>query len=126
MKIAVVGSRDYPRLDLVRDAVKNFPAGSTLVSGGARGVDKVAEEAADVYGFKKQIFQAHWRKGGVYNPRAGFERNPLIINAADKVLAFYDGESRGTMHSVKLALAAKKPLVIVGPDGEPMAKADYE
>lgn len=126
MKIAIVGSRNYERLDLVRDTVKKFPFGTTLVSGGARGVDKTAEEAADVYGYKKMIFQAHWRKGGVYNPGAGLERNHLIINAADKVIAFYDGESRGTMHSVELAMKAKKPLVVIGPDGEPWAKADYE
>lgn len=126
MRIAIVGSRDYPRLDLVREAVKNFPVHTVLVSGGARGVDKMAEEAADVYGFNKIIFKPHWRKGGKYNPAAGFERNGLIVKAADRIVAFYDGESKGTMDTVKKALDAKKPLIVVGPDGEPWATADYE
>lgn len=126
MRVAFVGSRDYPRLDLVRNAVRGLPEGSTVVSGGARGVDSVAAEAAEVYGHSTMIFPAAWRtKNGKFDKGAGYKRNKDIVRAADKIVAFYDGQSKGTAHTIKLALAAKKPLVIIGPDGEAKAIADY-
>ena len=38
MKLAIVGSRDYEHLNLVRYYVESLPPGTTIVSGGARGV----------------------------------------------------------------------------------------
>jgi hypothetical protein len=44
--VAVVGSRDFPSLIHVRRYIANLPAGAIVVSGGARGVDRTAEEEA--------------------------------------------------------------------------------
>ncbi len=126
MKIAVVGSRDFIKESAVEAFIdqilmmeyKNFPCNPyhdltnndiIIVSGGARGVDKYAETFANRNGIKTKIFEANWNR---YGKRAGFLRNELIINEADKVIAFWDGKSKGTKHSIDLAIKANKPLDI--------------
>jgi nucleoside 2-deoxyribosyltransferase len=81
-----------------------------VVSGGARGVDLEAEGAARARGLAVQIFPADWDK---YGKRAGFLRNQQIVDAADTVVAFHDGVSRGTLHTIGLAKAAGKPVRII-------------
>jgi len=118
MKIAVVGSREFKDEQLIFDILfSEFTPGDTLVSGGARGVDTFAEEALENinknYGpsgqIAKKIFKPDWDK---YGKRAGFLRNELIINEADKVIAFWDGESKGTKHSIDLAIKTGKHIDI--------------
>lgn len=117
MKIAIVGSREFKDKDFVEKMVaKKLSNGDCLISGGARGVDTWAEEAISIletglYKFKieKKIFKPDWNK---YGKRAGFLRNELIINEADHVIAFWDGKSKGTKHSIDLAIKANKPLDI--------------
>jgi len=43
----------------------------------------------------------------------GFIRNQQIVDACDMVLAFWDGKSKGTQHTISLAKAQKKPTFIV-------------
>ena len=109
-----MGSREYLRLDLVKNFLtERFKEGDVLVSGGASGVDSAAEEAAE--GFTMMIFHAQWDK---YGKGAGFIRNTLIMEAADLIVAFWDGESRGTLDTLKKAKKAGKPYEIYGPKGE--------
>ena len=118
MKIAVVGSREFKEEGLILDILSSeLTPGDTLISGGARGVDTFAEEALSAINqgyapdgqISKHIFKPDWDK---YGKRAGFLRNELIINEADKVIAFWDGESKGTKHSIDLAIKAGKPIDI--------------
>lgn len=114
MKIAVVGSREFKDSQFVKDTVittfyLNAPlTGYEFVSGGARGVDTWAEECITHHTIK-HIFKPDWDK---YGKRAGFLRNELIINEADKVIAFWDGQSKGTKHSIDLAIKTGKPIDI--------------
>jgi len=101
MKIAVVGSREFKNLKLVQDFVANLPAGTTIISGGARGVDTEAEVTAIAHWLPTLIFKAEWDK---YGKSAGMKRNADIIAAADEVVAFWDGQSKGTAHTIQLAL----------------------
>lgn len=109
MNVAIVGSRDYSNLEAVRAYVQSLPKDTVIVSGGARGVDSVAEQEARKCGLKVLIFPAEWEK---YGKSAGYRRNVDIVTAADQVVAFWDGESRGTQHSINLARAQGKPLEI--------------
>lgn len=111
MKVAIVGSRDYPRLELVRMAVKHLTPEDTVISGGARGVDSEAAAAAKRNGIPLIVFLADWEK---YGKRAGFLRNTQIVEACDVVMAFWDGKSRGTMDTVTKARAAGKPVYLYG------------
>src|ERR1019366_3739515 len=100
MKIAIVGSRDYPHPEKVRALINNLPADTVVISGGARGVDTWAEQAARARGLEVIIFPALWH---AYGKRAGFIRNRQIVESADKVVAFWDGLSKGTKMSIDIS-----------------------
>lgn len=114
MNIAIVGSRDFPDWGMVTDYVDRLPKSWTIVSGAARGVDSVAAKAARLRGMAVKEFPAEWERLG---RGAGEIRNTDIINAADLVVAFWDGKSTGTKDSIDKAKVQNKPLIIFGPHG---------
>lgn len=109
MRVAVVGSINYPDLEEVRKYVRSLPKGTVVVSGGAHGVDSAAKDEADMLGMETRIFPADWDK---YGRAAGPIRNKLIVNNADVVVAFWDTNSRGTLNSFTYAIEQKKPTII--------------
>lgn len=113
LTIAIVGSRDYPNMALVRDFVRQLPQGVDIISGGARGVDSVAAHAARHYGHPVTEFMADWNR---YGKAAGFIRNQEIVDSAEFLVAFWDGKSRGTEHTIALAKKHHVPHSIFGPD----------
>lgn len=121
MNIAIVGSRGYLNYEAVYNYVlNNFRDGDVLVSGGCpRGADYLAERAAGALGIKTLIFPADWNRLG---KSAGFIRNADIVKNADKLVAFWDGESRGTQHVIGLANKAGIPVEIYINTGLPYEK----
>ena len=116
-RVAVVGSREYPSLGLVREFVRRLAArdpGATVVSGNARGVDRAAEEEARAAGLEVVSLRADWDAHG---KAAGFIRNGQIVERCDAVAAFWDGRSSGTADTVRRAEAAGKRVSVWGPDG---------
>jgi hypothetical protein len=118
IRVAVVGSRDNVQyavvaatLDTVKRHYGDLGLQFEVVSGGARGVDTYAANWADANGIGKVVFQADWAAHG---RSAGMKRNADIINAADVVLAFWDGKSPGTRNSIERTRAAGKQLFIFG------------
>lgn len=109
MKIAIVGSRDFARLDLVTAYIEALPMDTVVVSGGARGVDSVAVEAAERRGLVTVTYPADW---DAYGKGAGFIRNQLIVDQADKVVAFWDGKSKGTRDTMRKAHNVDKLKVV--------------
>jgi hypothetical protein len=117
-RVAIVGSRDYPRLDLVIRCVRSLAPGTLVISGGARGVDLQAERIARIHGLPLMVFRARWN---IYGRRAGFIRNARIVETCTRVVAFWDGSSSGTAHTIQIArLVTPRPLLVVGPDGKRM------
>jgi len=106
MKIAIVGSRDYPTRTDVESFIAALPQDTEIVSGGARGVDTWAQIAAVRRGLKVKVFKAEW---SLYGKSAGFIRNQTIVDYADRVVAFWDGFSKGTAHIIGLVSKAGKP-----------------
>jgi hypothetical protein len=64
--------------------------------------------------FDFECYPALW---DVYGKSAGYRRNADIVKAADRIVAFWDGKSSGTKHTIKLAKQAGKPVEIHYPDG---------
>ena len=113
MKMAVVGSRsfdDQELLDRTLDEQCRAVHINTIVSGGARGADSLAEIWANRRGIQTQIFLPDWDRHGT---AAGFIRNRLIVENCDEMIAFWDGESRGTLSSITWAKAANKNVLVV-------------
>jgi len=79
-----------------------------LVSGGARGVDKHAEEFAEANGIPIEIIRP-------INPANKLDylfRNIEIITKADKIIAFWDGKSKGTKFVIDYAKARGKDIEV--------------
>lgn len=126
MIVAVVGSRGFKDLALVASYVKSLDPGTKVISGGARGVDSIAIEAARRAGFEWKEYKANWDDltqpdaviktrpdGSKYDAKAGHRRNKVLAQLADKVVAFWDGTSKGTMDTVTLAKKMRKNVVVI-------------
>lgn len=110
VRVGVVGSRDFDRLDVVAEVIKGLPRNSIVVSGGARGVDQAAEQAALDCGLPVIVHRPDWDRFG---RGAGIIRNGQIISDSDVVIAFWDGESKGTLDSMRKAQKQCLPLTVV-------------
>lgn len=113
MRVAVVGSRDYPDLARVGRFVGKLPAGTVVISGGAEGVDRRAAACARSRGLPVVEHFADWSRGR----GAGYVRNKTIVLDAQLVVAFWDLKSRGTANAIVLADRGGRKLRVCGPDG---------
>ena len=112
LTVAIVGSRDDARPAAVRAfvaALARKHPDCAVVSGGARGVDSIAAAAAREAGLPVREFPADWARLG---RGAGLVRNRTIVEAASVVVAFWDGRSRGTAHTIGLAREAGRQVVV--------------
>lgn len=109
-KIAVIGSRRFSRPDLVEDFIAGRSSDDTVISGGAPGVDTMAAEAAHRQNLRSIVFNTHGRS-------AGPMRNLQVVEAADEVVEFWNGTSRGTLNTAIQALAAGKAATVIAEDG---------
>ena len=107
MKIAVIGSRGLT----VNDLAQYLPEAVTeIVSGGARGVDACAREYARANGIRLTEFLPEYETCGRGAP---LRRNLQIIDYADEVLAFWDGQSRGTKHVIDSCRKKRKKVRVI-------------
>jgi len=106
MKLAVVGSRDFDDYAYLTEMLKFHPC-TEIISGGARGADKLAKQYAAENGIKYKEFPADWN---AHPKAAGFIRNTKIANACDELVAFWDNISPGTKHTLMLVEKAGKPF----------------
>lgn len=115
-RIAVVGSREFSEPERVRAFIASLPPHTIIVSGMARGVDTIAREAAIERGLNIIDVPAQWQAHG---RGAGFRRNGIIVEISDEVVAFWDGESKGTAHTLSLCRREGKKLRVFTPKGAP-------
>lgn len=114
-KVAVIGSRDFEDKRRLYDILtKNYDRIKLIISGGARGADSLAVAWAADYGIPYLVFPAMWHNPftGEHDKGAGFRRNVQIIDQCDVVIAFWDGKSSGTAHSIETAGLKQKPVKI--------------
>lgn len=128
LRIIIAGGRDFSdyqllrkeSLKIIRDTVQTLTGKSaiqkdlvTIVSGAANGADTLGERFATEFDLKLQKFPANWDR---YGRRAGYMRNVDMANyASDKgtgeahgvLIAFWDGQSKGTKHMIDTAKKMK-------------------
>ncbi|MCQ2219691.1 MAG: DUF2493 domain-containing protein [Paludibacteraceae bacterium] len=118
MKLAIIGSRDLGNIDI--DAEVDALQPSVIVSGGATGVDSLAEDYAQRHNLPLIIFKPEY---GKYPDRtAPLKRNDLIVAEADFLLAFWNGKSRGTLYTIQKAQKLGKPVKIIRIAGDRVEK----
>ena len=96
-KIAIVGSRGL-KVDVAVYVPPEYC--EKIISGGAVGIDSCAREFAHKYNIP---LTEHLPQYDIYGKQAPLVRNKLIVNDADIVVGFWDGNSRGTMHTIDYA-----------------------
>lgn len=102
MRTIIAGSRDLTDYALVEKAVRASGFDITLVlSGRARGVDRLGERWAKKHAAPVELYPADWES----NPKAGKLRNVLMVSKADALVAVWDGDSPGTAHCIEQARA---------------------
>lgn len=105
MRIIVAGSRDFDDYDLLCEKMDRFvrrlDKGKTVIlSGGAKGADRLGERWAYENGITVEVYRADWDK---YGKAAGMIRNSEMVENASALVAFWDGESRGTADTISKA-----------------------
>lgn len=101
MKVIIAGSRDYDDYDVLLEAINEAQFDiSTVVSGGARGVDALGERYASETNKALDIHKADWKAHG---RGAGPVRNKKMAENADALIAIWDGQSPGTKNMIETA-----------------------
>lgn len=103
-RVIIAGSRNFYLYNLLKEAMDYYLSDIndeiTVVCGKARGADALGEKYALERGYNIAYYPADWDK---YGKRAGMLRNEEMAKNADALVAFWDGESRGTKNMIKLA-----------------------
>ena len=114
MKIGITGSRKFTDYKLLCSTLNKLTP-TEIIAGGAMGADTLAEQYADERNLPKNIFLPKFKinKAIKYHPRYYHMRNRDIVDAADMVLAFWDGKSKGTKSTIDYARETGKPIKII-------------
>lgn len=112
MKVAVVGIRGLDDYNTVKKVLDRYKENITeIVSGGAMGVDRMSVKWAKENQKKYTEYLPQYDK---YPSRiAPIMRNTQIVDRSDKVIAFWNGKSKGTLDSIKKAQKQKKLFLVV-------------
>ncbi|MBR2788851.1 MAG: DUF2493 domain-containing protein [Erysipelotrichaceae bacterium] len=108
---------DYETLkETLDDLFKEIPKDEIeIISGHARGADSLGEKYAEEKGLKCIVFPADWKK---YGRAAGPIRNRQMLDYALEeeahLVAFWNGESRGTKNMIDIATKAGISIKIIG------------
>lgn len=117
MRVVIAGSRTITDYFEVKQAIllSGFVI-TEVISGDARGVDKLGETWAKENKIPVQIFPADWLR---YGRAAGFRRNRQMAFYSDALIAVWDGSSRGTGDMIRQMEKLKKPFYVHRVPGGP-------
>lgn len=125
VRMIIAGGRDFKDyqelesalIDWVEDDYSGIvkPNEMIIISGTSFGADMVGEEIAYNYGLVVEQYPADWKnlnapnaivmenRNGLYNSKAGIDRNLLMADSATHLLAAWNGKSHGTKHMIDTA-----------------------
>lgn len=103
----VAGSRSITNFDLSVYVPKDT---DLIVSGGAHGIDELAEKYADKHKISKLILRPQYK---IYGRGAPLKRNEMMVNLVDTVLLVWDKKSKGTKHTLEYAKSKNKLVILV-------------
>ena len=104
-KVIIAGGRDFNDYNMLKNTCDKLlcnkvKEGIEIVSGQAKGADSLGERYARERSYAVRLFPAEWDK---YGKSAGYKRNAQMAEYADALIAFRNGQSRGTQHMINLA-----------------------
>ena len=107
MKLCIVGSRSIQSFDISPYVASDV---DTVISGGADGIDRLAEQYADLHRLSKYILRPRY---DLYGRAAPLKRNEQMVDMADAVLIIWDGRSKGTEYTWEYTKKKNKPITLV-------------
>lgn len=116
MRVIIAGSRTISRYAAVEKAViKSGFSIDVVISGGARGVDRLGELWARRNGIPVRRFPAAW---GRYGKKAGYLRNERMARCGEGLIAVWDGQSPGTSQMIEIAKTKGLKVFVQIPNGK--------
>ena len=94
MKLMIAGSRSITAFDLSPYVPQET---AMIITGGASGVDTLAEAYADKHCISKLVVRPDYPR---YGRAAPIKRNENMVDIADCVLVIWDGKSKGSAHTI--------------------------
>ncbi|MDJ0637171.1 MAG: DUF2493 domain-containing protein [Xenococcaceae cyanobacterium MO_188.B29] len=115
LKIIVAGSRDFTNYPFLKQKLDFYcqrysPSQIEIVSGAARGADRLGEKYAQDRNLSLKKFPADWNK---YGRGAGYRRNEQMAEYATHAVVFWDGKSKGSQHMIQIAQEQNLNLRVV-------------
>ena len=104
--VCICGSRDITDVNL--SLYLNPEHIGCIVTGGARGIDTLAEYWAKANKIEWVCYLPQWQ---IYGKRAGLVRNEEMVQFCDIVIAFWDGKSNGTLYTLQYAKSINRPYI---------------
>lgn len=125
MKVIIAGGRDFTNVNVMATTLNNLQDVDhvieieklTLICGMARGADLTAYKLFREVGLPIKMYPADWDQ---YGKQAGFIRNTQMADVADMLIAFWDGESRGTAHMINTMKQQHKSVFVFNYEGTPL------
>lgn len=102
-KVIIAGGRDFNDYELLQKVCDYYLQNQKqieIVSGNARGADKLGERYANEHNLQLKLFPANWDK---FSKSAGYIRNEEMAKYGNGLIAFWNGKSKGTKHMIDLA-----------------------
>ena len=112
-KVIVAGGRDFLDYNLLEQKLDKLLINKSdvrIISGMAKGADKLGETYASIRKLGVEVYPAEWEKFG---KSAGYKRNEVMADHAEALVAFWDGKSRGTKHMIDIAKAKGLALRVI-------------
>ena len=115
-KVVIAGCRNFNNYEQAKLYIDNILSDLrkehtiVIVSGGARGADKLGERYAKENDFEIEFYPADWTTHG---KAAGPIRNREMAKIADYVICFWDGKSAGTKSMIDYAKKNGKEIRII-------------
>jgi predicted Rossmann fold nucleotide-binding protein DprA/Smf involved in DNA uptake len=109
MKLLITGSRTFDDKTALFKALDGIEF-DTLISGGAKGADSIAEEYCLLNGIEVAQYLPEYDKFGRGAP---IVRNKSMVALCDTVLAVWDGQSKGTKSTIDFAKKSNKNIQIL-------------
>ena len=106
MKIGVIGSRSITAANFDGLDINQW---DIVVTGGATGVDSLIEEYCKLHGIRVKVYKPDYRLGR----GAPHIRNDKIIRESDRIIAMWDGKSKGTKSVIEKCKRSGKQITVI-------------
>jgi len=116
MRVAVVGSRRRADRKTIEARIAELAPGTVVITGGARGPDRWAQQAARARGLEVIVhlpdldgIRARWQAAERF-----YTRNQHLVDDSDEVIAFVAPDrTGGTEDTIRRATRAGKPVGVI-------------